>query len=115
MNLNIKNSQKKTSLYFLFVVVVIASFDLLTLNKNFPITEGWWETYSYDISQGFKPYVDFSLKFPPLYTYFINLQTKFFGFDFYKLKVVAIFINLIGVAGLFYFIFCIFLKKFSKL
>ena len=104
MNLNIKNSQKKTSLYFLFVVVVIASFDLLTLNKNFPITEGWWETYSYAISQGFKPYVDFPLKFPPLYTYFINLQTKFFGFDFYKLKVVAIFINLIGVAGLFYWL-----------
>jgi hypothetical protein len=104
MNLNIKDSQKKTSLYFLFVVVVIASFDFLMLNKNFPITEGWWETYSYAISQGFKPYVDFSLKFPPLYVYFINLQTKFFGFDFYKLKVLAIFINLIGVAGLFYWL-----------
>jgi hypothetical protein len=104
MNLNIKDSQKKTSLYFLFVVVVITSFDFLTLSKNFPITEGWWETYSYAISQGFKPYVDFSLKFPPLYTYFVNLQTKFFGFDFYKLKVVAIFINLIGVAGLFYWL-----------
>lgn len=105
MNIDIKDPQKKTSLlFFLSVALVIASFDFLLLNKNFPITEGWWETYSYAISQGFKPYVDFTLKFPPLYTYFINLQTKFFGFDFYKLRVLAIFINLIGVAGLFYWL-----------
>jgi hypothetical protein len=104
MNFNIYFLQKKTLICFLFAALVIVSLDFLLLNKNIPITEGWWETYSYAISQGFKPYVDFSLKFPPLYIYYINLQTKFLGFDFYKLRALSIIVNLIGVAGLYYWL-----------
>ncbi len=94
----------KTFLLFSFVAILIGSFDFILLNKNFPITEGWWETYVYFMDQGFKPYVDFSIKFPPLYIYLINFLTKFIGFDFYKLKLFSIFLNLIGVAGLYYWL-----------
>jgi hypothetical protein len=104
MNYSINILQKKTLIFFLFIAVLIGSFDFLLLNKNFPITEGWWETYSYAISQGFKPYVDFSIKFPPLYIYYINFLTEFFSFDFYKLRVLSIFVNLIGVVGLYYWL-----------
>ncbi|HET8541994.1 MAG TPA: hypothetical protein VFL83_19110 [Anaeromyxobacter sp.] len=50
------------------VLGIFAAFNLVTFNRYFPLSEGWWETYGYLWNSGLRPYRDFDLAFTPLFT-----------------------------------------------
>ena len=98
----LKNETKKSgAIYFLIVLTLVVSFDFVLSKRVFPVTEGWWETYAWLITKGQLPYADFSLKFPPLYVYYNLFLIKIFGFDFFKLRLVAIALHSLVFLGVY--------------
>lgn len=96
-----QKNKKSGAIYFLIVLTLVVSFDFVLSKRVFPITEGWWETYAWLITKGQLPYADFSLKFPPLYVYYNLFLIKIFGFNFFKLRLVAIALHSLAFLGLY--------------
>ncbi|MBR2329432.1 MAG: glycosyltransferase family 39 protein, partial [Clostridia bacterium] len=73
------------------IAALCALFAGYLANKGFSPAEGWYSYYAYLINeQGAVPYVDFELLFPPLYTYFIALFTRIFGYNMLALRVLGV-------------------------
>jgi hypothetical protein len=57
------------------------------MNRYFPLTEGWWETYGYLVNSGMVPYRDFNLEFSPLIVFisafYLKLTHSFFILRFF--------------------------------
>lgn len=72
------------------IFIVLALYNLLKLDKNAPLTEGWWRVYSRWISQGLMPYRDFNLIVPPGMPYIDLFFSKVVGQSFYNLRFVGL-------------------------
>ena len=97
---------KKRKVISMFLVAgILFTYMLTCFNKTFPISEGWYSWFAYDINVNGKiPYRDFEILFPPLYTYLIAFITKIFGYELIVLRVVGLIIFiLIGIV--FYLIY----------
>lgn len=46
--------------------VLVLFLNILLIFNSYALTDGWWETYAWLMSMGFKPYKDFYMAFPPL-------------------------------------------------
>lgn len=71
---------------FLFLLIY-SVFNLLLINKFFPITEGWFQDYARYMMAGQVPYRDFYVPVPPGFLYLNELLRYFFGdvFLYYRI------------------------------
>ncbi len=89
--LKISNKLSKFDKYYWVIPVsVIALYNLIFFNKYYPITEGWFSTYSWLMSQGQFPYKDFYFFMTPLYLVIINIFTTIFGYSILYLRIFGI-------------------------
>ncbi len=88
--------------YRFAVLLTLGAFNLITFNRYFPLTEGWWETYGYLYNSGLKPYRDFDLAFTPLFTIVNAGLLHVFGDSFFSLRLfgVAVFLSAVLVLEL---------------
>jgi 4-amino-4-deoxy-L-arabinose transferase-like glycosyltransferase len=96
--------KKQNILHFLpgvLCLLVIGFYNLLTFNKFYPITEGWFSFYGEAIRQGQVPYRDFYLFLPPFYPIFLSLFSDLFGVGFVKLRILGVILILFFSSGLF--------------
>lgn len=70
-----KNNNKFILELFLFSIIIL-TFDIVLSKYSFPLTEGWWETYSW-IGKEKKLYQEINLSFPPLFILIQGLILKF--------------------------------------
>ncbi len=89
-SLKSKSTLFKSKTDFIAVVTLLtayALFNLLLINKFFPVSEGWFQDYSRYISDGAVLYKDFYLCIPPGTPILMFLLSKMFGnvFILYRL------------------------------
>ncbi|HAW16437.1 MAG TPA: hypothetical protein DCW41_07030 [Clostridiales bacterium] len=86
------------------VLTVTVTYSLIMSVTSFPIAEGWYTAFAYDMNvNGAVPYRDFELLFTPTYTYFIAAFTKIFGYELIKLRILGVLI-FAAIAVLMYFL-----------
>ncbi len=83
--------------YRLAVLLTLGAFNLITFNRYFPLTEGWWETYGYLYNSGLRPYRDFDLAFTPLFTIVNAGLLRLFGDSFFALRLFGVGVFLVAV------------------
>lgn len=88
------------AIFFTFLGAIDYYFSI----SVFPITEGWWETYAWFIKNGLKPYIDFSLKFPPLYVYYNVFLINIFDVNYLNLRISAIFLHSLQILIVFFWL-----------
>jgi len=79
----------------------IGTYNFLFFNKFFPITEGWFSTYSHLFNSGLMPYKDFYLYITPLYPLIIHKFQLLFGESFFALRLLG-FIVILAITFLLY-------------
>ena len=79
------------------VLALFAAFNLVTFNRYFPLSEGWWETYGYLWNSGLRPYRDFELAFTPLFTMVNAGLLRVFGDSFFALRLFGVGVFLLAV------------------
>lgn len=72
---------------YLFFISLYVVFNVLLINKFFPITEGWFQDYSRYMMEGQIPYKDFYVPVPPGFIYLSTVLRSFFGdtFIYYRI------------------------------
>jgi len=88
----------------LISVGIIFAYSLLTYNKFFPITEGWWSVFSHYILNGQVPYRDFYMFLPPAYPLLITKFISLFGYNFIYLRILGVILTAL-TTGLLFLIF----------
>lgn len=88
----------------LITLIICGVFATIISFKTMPLAEGWYTAYAQLINEGFLPYRDFELLFPPLYAYIIAFITNIAGYELYVLRIVGILLFLL-LAALQYIIF----------
>ncbi len=83
--------------YRLAVLLTLGAFNLVTFNRYFPLSEGWWETYGYLYNSGLRPYRDFDLAFTPLFTLVNAGLLRLFGDSFFALRLFGVAVFLAAV------------------
>jgi hypothetical protein len=81
-------------------LATLAAFNLLTFNRYFPLSEGWWETYGYLYNSGLRPYRDFDLAFTPLFTLVNAGLLRLFGDSFFAIRLLGVGVFLCAVLAL---------------
>ncbi len=83
--------------YRIAVLLTLGAFNLVTFNRYFPLSEGWWETYGYLYNSGLRPYRDFDLAFTPLFTLLNAGLLRLFGDSFFALRLFGVGVFLAAV------------------
>src|SRR5262245_29003053 len=83
--------------YRIAALLLLAAFHLVTFNRYFPLSEGWWETYGYLYGAGLRPYRDFDLAFTPLFTLVNAGLMQLFGGSFFALRLFGVGVFLAAV------------------
>lgn len=73
------------------------TFNLLLINKFFPITEGWFQDYARYILEGQVAYRDFYCPIPPGFLWLSTAFFDFFGYSFINLRFYGVFERLIMI------------------
>jgi hypothetical protein len=71
-----RNNNNKYIFEFVLLSIVILTFDVLLSKYSFPLTEGWWEAYSW-IGKEKNLYQEVNLSFPPLFILIQGIVLKF--------------------------------------
>jgi hypothetical protein len=94
----------------LALCLVLSVYFLLYFNRYAPITEGWFIAFAKLLQNGQKPYQDFSLLLPPLYT----LQTAgfqaLFGYDLFNFRLAGLPVT-VGIGVTLYKIFDVYFAR----
>ncbi len=90
---------KQSTILFITLLVFVL-FDTYLNKHTFPLTEGWWETYSW-LEENSKLYVDYNLALPPLYINLISLIRSWTGENFYTIRTAFIGLKLIEMLGVY--------------
>lgn len=85
--------------YWFGVGAILAAFNLVTFNRYFPLSEGWWEAYGYLYNSGLRPYRDFDLAFTPLFTIINAVLLRVFGDSFFAIRLFGV-VVFVGAAFL---------------
>lgn len=104
-----QNNQSSLLLWLSVSVVIIAIYNLITFNRFFPITEGWFSVYGNLILQGKTPYKDFYFFLTPLYPLTIAGFTAIFGTSLIFLRILGVLLMLLMFSTI-YLIFARFFK-----
>lgn len=80
---------------------VISLYNIITFNRFFPITEGWFSSYATLILNGKIPYKDFYLFLPPLYPLIMAGIISVVGPKIIFLRVIGVALILLISAGLY--------------
>lgn len=78
------------------VLLALGAFNLVTFNRYFPLSEGWWEAYGYLYNSGLRPYRDFDLAFTPLFTLINAGLVRLFD-SFFALRLFGVGVFLVAV------------------
>ncbi|MBU3979281.1 glycosyltransferase family 39 protein [Patescibacteria group bacterium] len=78
---------KYEKLFWLFPVFVLLVYNLIFLNRFYPITEGWFSTYAWLFNHGQFPYRDFYFFLTPFYLIIMSIFTAIFGYDILYLRI----------------------------
>jgi len=78
----------------LLLGAILVAFQLYYVQRFFPLTEGWHETYGYLISKGMVPIKDFSIESTLVFAYFNNLLLHI-THNFFILRLIGIAFSLI--------------------
>ena len=89
---------KKELWHLAIVLFPLGCYALFIGNKSMPISEGWYSALAAQINQGYVPYRDFDLLFPPLYSYIITIFTSCFGYKIVFLRYLGVIIFLFTAA-----------------
>ncbi len=87
---NRKNYINQNYIGLTLTVIFTVYYNLLFYNKYFPITEGWFSSYSNLINMGYIPYEDFFLFLMPLYPYQLALFQEIFGYKIIYLRIFGV-------------------------
>ncbi len=68
-------------------LAVVLAFNLVFLNRYFPLQEGWFFATAHAILTGRRPYRDFYLFLQPIYPLVIAALVKLFGYHFIVLRI----------------------------
>ena len=93
----IKNNKE----LFLFLLIY-SVFNLLLINKFFPITEGWFQDYARYMMAGQVPYRDFYVPIPPGFLYLNELLRYFFSDVFLYYRIFGLIERLVLVTIIFF-------------
>ena len=94
----------KCNSYFTAMItslITIFFYNYLFFDKYFPLSEGWFSTYSLIIKNGGIPYKDFHFFLTPLYPIQISFFQEIFGNNIYYLRLMGLAISLVSTAFLF--------------
>lgn len=86
----------KRNILILVLLTFVFALDISISRSVLPLTEGWWEYYAFLVNEGLKPYLDFELRLPPLYVYFISILIDFFDRDFLSMRIVMSALHLVS-------------------
>lgn len=94
----------------LLLLSVYALFNVLLINRFFPITEGWFQDYARYMTEGFVPYKDFYCPVPPGFIYLNYILRQFFGDVFIYYRIYGL-IERLAIVAITYSVFRRFLDK----
>ena len=104
----IKTTQRKLNfmkrlshnIILLLTITLFIIFDFILNKYTFPLTEGWWETYSW-LSDNFTLYKDYNLPFPPLFIELISFIRSIVGEDFYSIRSTFLLLRIIEMLSIY--------------
>lgn len=98
--INIKD-KKEYIISFLSLLVVYLFFNVVLVDKFFPVTEGWFQDYSRYINEGKFIYRDFYVPIPPGFVWLTTLLNQIFNDNFLLFRIYGILERLILVSIVF--------------
>lgn len=113
MDKPLKWFKNKTWLALLFLLGVYGAYQLVFINRFFPLTEGWFSEDSMYLLSGDVMYKDFAMYMPPLYPLIVTAINKIFNYSFLALRIYGLFERLLILALLFEMLKDIFGNKVS--
>ncbi len=85
-----RNDTINKTLAICLCVIVVGLYNLLLINKYFPLSEGWFSVFAVRMIDGAVPYRDFHFFLPPLYPLILEVFIRLFGPDFIYLRLFGI-------------------------
>ena len=96
---------------YLFFISLYVVFNVLLINKFFPITEGWFQDYSRYMMEGQIPYKDFYVPVPPGFIYLSTVLRSFFGDTFIYYRIYGLIERIILVTIVYFILIKIYPDK----
>lgn len=91
----VKKINYLNKLIALIPIFVVFIYNMIFLNRFYPITEGWFSTYAWLFNNGQFPYKDFYLFLTPFYLSLISIFTTIFGYEIFYLRIFGLLIILL--------------------